>query len=574
MHIYDLYPNTSGVMAGVSETPLFSSRTGQRGEFTFSVRPGSYRVEVIPDNTTRFLRHVVPEIKVNANTTCNLSLSTGSLLSGTITTKAGSILSGCEIVALGIEPSSYRSSAPVESSGKYSLVLPKGKFHIASRVYTNGTANGANGEEEQDENSSSSSSSSSGLSMCFVSTQVEVINIAADDSYDFVLPEMVAFTGEVTDVFGAPVKRARVRVAPSFSKDRIILLEMNLAAESQTDENGKFQIYVEPGTYDVSVEPSEPGPLFGLKEHAVEISYDLNRRFSLQEGHRLKGQVLYDDEPLSSSLIRLQGLDRKGEYIARTDRQGLFSVGVPGGTYKVLVIAHPKDSPTITIDGAEYSALAPWAREIVVGGDTHVEVKMQKGTALQGRICDDAGQARPGVKVHVFADSGKTPEAFDRNARAVAHGLTDGEGRYCIFLAPDKYWMVVHKDIVNAQLVDLGSEPVTIDVTWHGWNQVRFEIVGEDGQKVPRCQVRYVPYGREDLETSEPDLEDDLPDDKPYGYVITGEDGTCQLTLPSGVYCLRFVPPVAGSYAPKLIKQLSISSDLNRKINLDFKPEA
>jgi hypothetical protein len=77
------------------------------------------------------------------------------------------------------------------------------------------------------------------------------------------------------------------------------------------------------------------------------------------------------------------------------------------------VQAHPKDSPPVTIDGAEYSALAPWTRNIVVGGDTHVAVRLALGTAFRGRICDDSGQARSSVKVSVYAaHAGQAPTQF------------------------------------------------------------------------------------------------------------------------------------------------------------------
>jgi len=59
----------------------------------------------------------------------------------------------------------------------------------------------------------------------------------------------------------------------------------------------------------------------------------------------------------------------------------------------------------------------------------------------------------------------------------------------------------------------------------------------------------------------------------PRGYYVTPDDGICRLTLPSGVYIFRFAPPHDGSYDVKVIRQLSISSDLTKKITLSLKED-
>jgi hypothetical protein len=137
-----------------------------------------------------------------------------------------------------------------------------------------------------------------------------------------------------------------------------------------------------------------------------------------------------------------------------------------------------------------------------------------------------------------------------------------------LFLAPGDYWLVIHRDFDSARFVHVESDPVTLDITWHGWSQVSFEVVGEGGQAVPRCQVFYHPYGQE-LDDKPPLASSAMP--LPYGYVMTTEEGLCKLTLPAGVYTFKFVPPEAGSYGPKVIRQLSISADISRLVKLDFK---
>jgi hypothetical protein len=88
---------------------------------------------------------------------------------------------------------------------------------------------------------------------------------------------------------------------------------------------------------------------------------------------------------------------------------------------------------------------------------------------------------------------------------------------------------------------------------------------------VPRCQVFYHPYGQE-MDDKPPLASSAMP--LPYGYVMTTEEGICRLTLPAGVYTFKFVPPQAGSYGPKIIRQLSISADISRRVTLDAKQSA
>lgn len=620
--IYDLYQIGTSVPS-VGDVLVGSQKTGARGEFTFPVRAGLYRVEVTPDSSTRFLRHITPEVRVANNTTCNINLGTGYIMEGTVLTSSGQNVRRCEVVALGIEPSSYRSTSPVDELGQFTLILPRGKYHIACRSTSyesregsknmggksesgrggsgdsggDGALRGKNGDSgDGDGGKSGDSGSGDGgksdvhresnaantcPSQSFVSTKVQVIDLDGDSRLDVELPPLVYLTGEVKDVFGQAVVNAQVTISPgkavNQSGDAVLVRELDLSARSRTDEDGRFTSGVRPGKYDILIEPEDSAVLFSLRESAVEINADEKRVFTVSEGFRLRGQVIYEDGPLSHCLVRVQSLDRKQDFMARTDQQGQFSIAVPGGNYKMVVSAHPKDAPTITINDAEYNGLAPWTRMVVVGGDTHVAVRMQQGNALYGRISDDAGNARPGVRVSVFLDSERALDG-DGKGGAIASGITDGEGRYCLFLSPGTYWLVVHKDFANARMVEIEQEPVNVDISWHGWCQLRFEVVGEDGQCVPRCRVAYAPFGSSDLESiydeEGKDVEsraDSPSSELPRGYLLTGDDGVCRLTVPSGVYTLRFTPPLDGSYEPKLIRQLSISNDLTRRITLSLK---
>ncbi|MBP9091150.1 carboxypeptidase regulatory-like domain-containing protein [bacterium] len=563
--LFDQFAHEGDSLVGAE--PLRELKTGVKGDFSFSVKTGVYRLEVVPASATRILGHSLSEIKVTTNTNLNISLATGSIVSGRINTLSSSksnhnsiltieMLTGTEVVVLGIEPSSYKAVSQVAEDGSFSLVVPRGKYHIALRC----------AQRELDEREALPSSK-----FKLVSTHSDVITISNDVDLTLEWPELFLFEGEVVDHLGQPVACALVTVGPAASRRSLLLSELSFDAKTISDASGRFQLSLESGAYDIVVEPPD-SLLFGCIERDLQVIEGCHHRFVLAQGHRLKGQVVFDDHLLSQSLVRVQSLDgQKREYIARTDSDGQFAITVPDGSYKLIVQAHPKDSPPVTIDGAEYTALAPWTRNIVVGGDTHVAIRLALGTALRGRICDDSGQARTSVKVSVFAAHTGQTQFLPEGRSSLAYGITDGEGCYCLFLAPGQFWLVVHQDFANAKLIEIATEPVTEDIIWHGWSQIRFEVIGEDNQVIPRCQVFYQPYGSDFDFALEESLANKGALPLPHGYVLTGEQGSCLLTLPSGVYTFRFTPPEAGSFQEKTIRQLSISADLSRRVTLELK---
>lgn len=546
--------------------------TGAKGEFTFSVHPGRYRLAIKPASGTRFLNDSVGEIVVSDNTTLNVTLKTGFLLNGKVATLSGKSLNEGNIVALGIEPSSYQSYAPV-IDGTYTLILPRGKFHLAYRPKTEFSEQEDEEDFETDDLSIVEEKQTSDLiTPSALITETYVFFVPGDETFDIILPELIQFDGEVADVFGQPVRHAQITLSPAYSKESMHIGEFGFNTVCSTDMEGKFRILVQPGSYDISIEPNASSLLFGIKRNRIILKETCLRKYTLNEGFRLRGQVCSSRGPLSDCLLRILSFDLNHEYFTKTSPTGQFSINVPSGSYKLIASAHPKDAPTKNINGAEYTGFAPWSREIVVGGDTHVAIEMEEGTALYGRVADDSGQARTGVQVSIFSDSEKGINK-ENISRTLTSGITDGEGKYCIFLSSGTYWVVVNKDFTNAHRVQVNDQPVKLDIVWQGWCNLKFEVTGEDNSKVPRCRLRYWPYGVEQPTGEDDDGYDNLFE-FPYGVLLSGDDGICQITLPVGVYSFEFIPPKDGSYESKTIRQLSVSLDLTRKIMLPIKEPA
>ena len=546
--LFDLYPSGDPQTA---PEPVESAKTGTKGEFSFSVKPGVYRLEIVPDGKTRFLAQTISDVKVVTNTNLNVALTTGCIVEGAVapgaaytgsSSQLNELFTSCEVIALGIEPTSYKSSSSVDDEGRFNLIIPRGKYYFAVR------------------------------SQHFIAGECQIVEVGADSDFTLGLPSFLQFAGSVVDGAGNAVAEAAVIVKPAETSQALVVAELNIEARAVTDENGKFVLDLQEGLYDIDIEPAPGSPYFAFHEAALDVTGSpgshYEKKFVMQEGFALRGKVFFDDRPLSQALVRVQPKINlnKTEYHALTAQDGGFLISLPEGEYRVTASAHPKDAPAKNIDGHQYSSVAPWSKLVTTSDVEPLQIILTEGTALLGRISDDSQLARPGVNVQIyaeiFADSKDEPCPPDKNTPILASGITDGEGRYGIFLSPGNYWLVVHKDFANAKFVQLDSEPTSLDIVWHGWSQLAFHVVGEKGNAVPRCQVFYHPYGQE-MDDKPPKASSAMP--LPHGYVLTTEAGLCRLTLPAGIYTFKFVPPEAGSFLAKTIRQLSIAGDMARK---------
>jgi hypothetical protein len=540
---------------GTGVNPVACLKTNAKGEFSFAARSGTYRLEFAPSPTTRFLKHVVKEITVTSNTSCVVNLNTGLLLSGRALRSDGKPLRGGDMVGLCIEPTLYLASSHLSLDGDYHLVVPKGTFQLAYRPRQPDFANGeVAGSQDIDPDE---------LVPALAITE-EVVSIDSDVHFDLVLPPLVEFNGEV--VGGPnPVPDALVTVVPSeFSEiaDEFDLVSM---AQSKSDSLGKFKLYLQPGTYDISIDSPDGSHLFGLNQSRKNVVENCFERFVLPAGFSLTGQALCGERILSDCLVRVLALEQDREFLTKTDANGEFELKVPAGDYRVIVSAHPKDSPTKTINGIDYAGLAPLTSQIDVRRDTKIDFNLKEGTALYGRVLDESGAFRAGVPVSVYLDS-DFGEAERNKRKALSSGSTDPQGNYCFFLSPGSYWLSVLNDFANAKQVSVGAEPACVDLTFKGWCQLRFEVQGEDGMKIARCRFKSSKYSVLGAQ-GENRTQDHLTDCS----LLTGEDGACCVTLPQGIYTFEFEPPKGSSYAGKILRQLSVSTDLSRKVALAFK---
>jgi hypothetical protein len=509
------------------------------------------------------LNHFSEVIRVDGNTSFTLTASTGAVISGKVLGTEGRGFAAGSVVALGSGENAYRAQSEISPKGTYSLVLPKGTYELAYSACSNeqpGVSDTALSDDPNDEFIIPLGKETA-ETVATASFQVEV---GRDLPFDLIFPDLIEFPVLVVDNVEEPIAEAQVSLEPIWEEEKGLHAQFDFTARRRTDKRGNASFFVQPGRYRLRVEPHEGSSFFNHKEDDVKVEAGSRKTVTLAQGHRLRGQVNFDGRAEAGCSVSISSAVTQELVNVKSNSEGKFSAVLAGGTYRVAVIPTLPDGEVAQKNGAGQKGLAPWVKSIVVGGDTQVAIKLREGVLVSGKVIDEFEQPRRGVRV--FAFENRTDLSSEASLlEAVNSAVTDAGGRYAFHLLPGGYKLVVHKDFAKAQEVVLPNEALVANLTWTGWYQVRFEVQTEDGRPIPWTRLRCFPYSKEfDLTqaaTVDPQL---LPNDR----LMADEKGFCQITLPGGVYSFEFSPPKDTDFVQRIIRQLSVSGDLNRKITL------
>ncbi len=540
--LYDYW--TTG--RGLERHFLALQTTGARGEFSFDVRKGIYCLEVIPNRDTRFARQTLDTIKVTTNTTFTINLQTGAILSGRVRTAGGEIVRGCEILVFGIEPSCIRAREDVDADGAYSIALPRGKYYLAVRH--KGVQADADPESVSDLETGT-----------FLTPSFHVVDLERDTRYALMLPELVRFKGAISNADGHPVPDVRVTISPTNLPDNVFAVEASLIAVCLSDKTGLFEVDVEPGTFDVKL---EPGPNSHLSERlvsAILVDQARTRTYSLGSGYRLYGQVVFAGEPVKNALVSISG--GKIDSSILTDARGRYSFSLSGGSYELNVAPQPDSLARLP-----FRLLSPHTACLSLAEDTQLNIELKQGISVCGKVLDHLQKPRAGVQLSLYHKKGDLLEGNGGQERPIAFAISGDDGSYEFRVTPGEYFLVMNNQKESAQALVACQGDLRSDLTWQGACQVSFEIVSEFDEPVSHCQVFYHDYKKGGPEGGGSAA-------LAPSAAITGDDGLCIFTLPSGIYSFYFQPPAQGSFQTRQIRQLSINGDLSRKIRLLLKEE-
>jgi len=158
-----------------------------------------------------------------------------------------------------------------------------------------------------------------------------VVQAGETGSYRAPLPLPLSLAGRVLDDARAPVVRARVQALPLAAGGR--------PAEAVSDAAGRYELFLDPGSYEIVVQPREPGAAWrrlALDEPLLESA---SRDLVLPRAARVVGSVTANASgrqvPLPQALVRAwrvdgaQGPRVVGETL--TDASGSFRLALPAG---------------------------------------------------------------------------------------------------------------------------------------------------------------------------------------------------------------------------------------------------
>ena len=221
--------------------------------------------------------------------------------------------------------------------------------------------------------------------------------------------QTVTLSGRVTDAAGQAISGATVSAEdPGW-------------VGQETDANGNYRLSVSPGTYRLRVRPRH-GPLIPQKIEGLTLSTNTTHNFVLETGVTLSGRVTGSaGQPVPWGWISVGNDAGEEVSFGSPNESGHYSLGVPMGTYRIYLFHD--DFLDKTLEGVE------------VVSDTVLNITLESGVLLEGKVVDDAGQPVPAAQV--CAHEPTEIEWWHFCSR------TDLEGRFQLQVPPAVYVVVV-----------------------------------------------------------------------------------------------------------------------------------
>ncbi len=208
----------------------FGGGTNIDGEYAVALPPATYRVEFYPPEGRGLVREEFESILIEADHELNVTLERGVVLSGRILTPSGDRgVRDVEMIFIlaGVGPEGF---ANTNVDGFYSVALPVGTYTIG---YNPPVARG------------------------YLPALEEGVEVGQNLTLDFTLEEGTAVLGRVSGPDDASVSGAIVTATGADGK----------AFSSITSSDGLFRVVVQPGVYDIRIEPSAGS---GLSEETIQ----------------------------------------------------------------------------------------------------------------------------------------------------------------------------------------------------------------------------------------------------------------------------------------------------------------
>ncbi len=318
----------------------------------FGLPAADYEVRFDPPTLTGLLYTQVP-ITVSGNTTLDIPLAAGSILSGFVRDTLGV---GIPDIDLNFrdENTGDNLTPPgdnTDGTGFYSVVIPPAFYRLTYRP--------VNGEQ-------------------LIIVELRDVSVLTNTTIDVTMLGAVIISGNVLGPGSVPVFDA------DFDAVDVITGIKLVTPGDNTDVNGDFAFLVPPGTYDINVAPLLADKIVPELRQSVIVNSDITLNFLLQAGVLLTGTA---KDQFSSPVV---GADIDIVDIAtgltlftpsdKVDASGIYQVIVPVGLYNL-------DVQPAVLTGLAPVRLTP----IQLNIDTTINIVLANGVTVTGTIQSFSG---------------------------------------------------------------------------------------------------------------------------------------------------------------------------------------
>lgn len=281
------------------------------GAYWIVVPPGNYRLRYKSPPGSSLRGHQIDSVTITGDTIINVTLSSGTLLSGQVTDEFGDSLFNIDVdlrtSAAGQKI--YISDNSTDSAGYYNVAVPTGMFSLRFSPPW-----GSN----------------------IVSELIDSFQISSDRTWNQVLKRGVTFTAVVHDSLGNPVQDVNLNFNLESSGIKVF------TPNDKTRTDGISIVSLLPDIYTIKLKPPIGTSFDQLVVTGVPILNDTIVNFLLPEAQRINFSGSVIDQTglgLADIQIILRNLiTGTRAYIINniTDLSGSFNIAVPKGTYDVF----------------------------------------------------------------------------------------------------------------------------------------------------------------------------------------------------------------------------------------------
>jgi hypothetical protein len=371
------------------------------GRYSVAVPPGTFRLRYDPPPGSRLRGLQIDTVSVFTDTTVNVSLLAGMLLTGRVTGELG--LGQFNIdVDLREQSTGDKvrlSNNSTDTTGNYSVAAPAGTFELRFAPPRGSP---------------------------LVGVLVDSFVIAADRVWDQVLQTGAVVEVHVQDSAGHPIADADLDFKLEFSGQKVFTPNDN------TDADGITQVAILADTYSLQIDPP-PGSVFDrLEQPGLVISGDTSIVAVLPEVAR----VAFRGRIMDSTGVGIAGaqvgllsvLTGKSVYVPNdlTDSSGAFTAAVPVGFFHVL-FAPPAGSRYVAarLDSVTFASDTTWSA-----------IVLQTGVAVTVTAVDVFGNPVVGADIDCVS------ETTGREVYTPSDNVAS-DGRAVVVVPPDLYTVVV-----------------------------------------------------------------------------------------------------------------------------------